>query len=240
MVVGVFAYHRAMGGDDGDFEVVDFGKLFTLGVGGTRHTSEFFVHAEEVLVGNRGQGDVFLAGTDSFFGFDGLMQPITPTSTSHFAAGKFIDDDHFAIGFDDIIVVAVVDELGAQGVFEVVGQFVIFGVIQILGLRDAQQAFHFEDALHRHLDAFGAWVNHEVAIGVEFVFFDLVWGKLARCQVAHQLSKPLVFLAAFLSWSRNNQRCAGFVNQNIVDFVDNGKIEGALYQLLLFKHHVVA
>ena len=72
-VTHVLAHHGSMRGDDGDFEVVDFGEFFPLGVSGTGHAAQLFVHAEEVLVGDGGQGDVFLAHAHAFFGLDRLV-----------------------------------------------------------------------------------------------------------------------------------------------------------------------
>jgi hypothetical protein len=77
-------------------------------------------------------------------------------------------------------VVTVVNELAARHFRDNGSIRNIWDHTEFSSLGDAQQPLYFEDALHGHLDAFGAWVNHEVTIGVEVIFFDFVRGKFAR------------------------------------------------------------
>ena len=50
--------------------------------------AELLVEAEVVLEGDGGEGLVFLADVDAFFGFDGLVQAIGPAAAGHEAAGE--------------------------------------------------------------------------------------------------------------------------------------------------------
>ena len=47
-----------VGGDGQDLQLVDLVELLRLGQGGTGHAGQFFVHAEVVLQGDGGVGDV--------------------------------------------------------------------------------------------------------------------------------------------------------------------------------------
>ena len=120
------------------------------------------------------------------------------------------------------------------------GQLVVLRIVQVFVAGDAQQALHLEDTLLGELHTLGAQINHEVALRVfNVVFFDLV-GRIRTCrQITHQRGKSAVFLATLLGWARDNQRCACFVDENVVDFVNNCVVEWPLNELLFFEYHVV-
>ena len=59
-------------------------------------------------------------------------------------------------------------------------------------------------------------------------------------QMRNNLVNADVFFGGILGGAGNNQRRAGFVNQNGIDLVDNGIVEIALHHFLAGKLHIVA
>src|SRR5215467_7515490 len=139
----VLANHGLVGWNADDIQLVDFIEFLRLGEGGTGHAGEFFVEAEEVLEGDCGERVVFTLDLDAFFGFDGLVETFAVATAGHQAPCKLIDDDDLAI-FDDIIFVALEDDLSLDGVLHVARQIEIAFVVDVL---DTGQAFKLFDAV---------------------------------------------------------------------------------------------
>ncbi len=115
-----------VGGDGQDFQLVDLGEFFRFGEGRTGHTGQLVVHAEVVLQGDGGVGDVFRLHLDALFGLHGLVQPFGPAPPRHKTAGEFIHNHHLA-RLHQIILVFLVEELGAQGLFQIAQGAGLFG-----------------------------------------------------------------------------------------------------------------
>ena len=118
-VLILHADHRPVGGDHGDFELVDLLELGRFGFGRTGHAGQLLVHAEVVLEGDGGERLILALDLDAFLGFDGLVQTIAPAAAGHQAAGELVDDDHFAV-LHDVILVALEEHVGLQRLLDVV------------------------------------------------------------------------------------------------------------------------
>ncbi len=181
--VGVLeAAHRLVGGDDDDVELVDLVELGGLGFRGSGHAGELFVEAEIVLEGDGGEGLIFLADVDAFFGLDRLVEAIGPAAAGHEAAGELVDDDDFgALGavFDDILHVAPVEGVGFDGGLDVVLEVPVFNVGDVA---DAEEFFDLLPAVVGDGDGFVLFVD-DVVFGEDlgFALLDLfaedqAWG----------------------------------------------------------------
>ncbi len=84
-------------GNGHDFQFVDLVELGRFGFRRSGHAGELVVHAEIILEGDGGEGLVLALDLHAFFGFDGLVQAVRPAAAGHLAAGKFVDDHHFAV-----------------------------------------------------------------------------------------------------------------------------------------------
>ena len=102
---------RAIGRNSDHVELVDFVEFFGFGHRGTGHAADFLVELEVILQSNRGQRLRFLFDFHAFFGFDCLMQTITPLASLHQTTGEFVDDDDLAI-FDDVVHVTLIQIMG--------------------------------------------------------------------------------------------------------------------------------
>ena len=113
-----------------DRELVGVAELGGLGLGGTGHAGELLVHAEVVLQGDRRPGVVLLLDAHALFGLDRLVQSVGPSSTVEGAPGELVDDLHLA-GVDQVLLVAVVELLGAQGLAQLVHVVRRDGVVEV-------------------------------------------------------------------------------------------------------------
>ncbi len=134
--------HRHVGRDGHDRQVVGAGKLRCFGLGGAGHAGELVVEAEVVLEGHRGPGVILLFDGDPLFGLDRLMQAVGPAPAFEDATGELVDDLHFAVG-DDVVLVPPVELLGLEGL----GQLVhVVGGHQVVQVVDPQGPLNPLDA----------------------------------------------------------------------------------------------
>ena len=230
----VHANHRPVGGDDHHFQPVDALELGRLGVGGAGHARELVVHAEQVLEGDAGQGLVVALDGHAFLRLHRLVQAVGPAPALEGTAGELVDDDHLAVA-DDIVHVALVDGMRADGGVEVVDDVDVlrvveaFVLIQDAGL--AQQALGVLLAGLGQVDLLLLLVDPVIALA----FFLFLAGQ--RGDDAVDLD---VQVGRFLGRAGNNQWRARLVDEDRVDLVDDGVVEAALVAILLGQRHVVA
>ena len=217
----VFADHRHVGGDDDDVEAVDFAEFLFFGLGGAGHAGEFFVHAEVVLEGDGGEGLALAFDFDAFFGFDGLVEAVGVAAAEHEPAGEFVDDDDFAV-FDDVVAVAFHEGVGFEGLVEVVGELDVFVFVEVF---DAEGFFGFGDAALGGGDGVGFFVDGKVFV---------------LAQSRDDFGEDVVEVGGFFARAGDDERGAGFVDEDAVDFVDDAVVERALYHLVGVDDHVVA
>ena len=219
----VLADHRAVRGDHHHFESVDLHELRRFGVGRAGHAGEFLVEAEVVLEGDRRDGLVLRAHLHAFLRFDGLVQAIRPAAARHRAAGEFVDDDHFA-GAHDVFHVALVDRMRAQRRVQVMHEADVLRVVEALAF--AQQPGLGHEPFDRFVAGFGEmrllllFVDREIAGPF---FFELL------LEPRHQRVDLDVEVFVFFGGTGDDQRRARFVDEDGVDFVDDGEREAALH-----------
>ena len=83
------------------------------------------------------------------------------------------------------------------------------------------------------------FVHREIAGGVFFAGL-LALDDLAAHQVRDDLVGLVILVGRFLARAGNDQRRAGFVDQDGIHFVDNGEVMPALHAVLQVELHVVA
>ena len=125
----VFALALAVRWNDHGLQTVDFLKLIRFGIGCTRHAADLVVQAEIILEGDRGQGLVFGLNLHTLFGFNRLVQAITPASSGHQTAGELVHDDDLAV-LHHIVLVTVVQVLRTQSRIQVVHQRDVGRIVQ--------------------------------------------------------------------------------------------------------------
>ncbi len=151
----------------------------------------------------------------AFLGLDRLVQAVAPVPAGHQAAGELVDDDDLAV-LDDVVHVALVEVVGLERVVDQVRPFHVAGRVEAL---DAGQLF-------RLAHAFVGQVG-----GVLF-FLDLeVTSPSCSCRAMWSASAYLADVV--VRRAGDDQRRAGFVDQDVVDFVDDRVVQRPLRLLLV-------
>ena len=201
--------HLAIGRDHVDVEIVDLGKLRRFRVGRAGHAAELLVHAEIVLEGDGGQRLILVGDLHAFFGFDGLVQPVAPAAARHESPGEFIDDDDLAV-FHDIVDIAFVERVGLERLDDVMDEIHMVRIVEVV---HAEQFLDPDVALFRQRGGLG------------FLFDRIV---VFRFQLRDDGVDPVIEIGGLIGRTGDDQRGAGFVDEDAVHLVHDGEVQLAL------------
>ncbi|RIH77558.1 hypothetical protein Mterra_03757 [Calidithermus terrae] len=235
-VGAVLADDLSVGRDGAHVHPVDLLELLLLGLGGAGHARDLLVEAEEVLVGDGGEGLVLALDLDALFGLDGLVQALAVAAPGHQAAGELVNDDHLAV-LHDVVAVDVVEVLGPERLGEHVGLLHVLGVEQAL---HAQQLLGLGDALHGEVHRLLLLVDGVVAGGL---LAHAGLGLLAALELLGDLGHAVVHVGGLLGRPADDERGAGLVDEDGIDLVNDGVVQRgvvAQHQEFGLHHHVVA
>ena len=163
------------------------------------------------------------------------MQALVVPAAIHEPPGEFIDNDDFPV-LHHIVDVLFHKAPGLHGLIDVVRQCGIFRVRQIL---HAEILFGLGDAGGCEGYGAGLFVHKIIAVVVVVDFLVLGLGKDLLAQRGDKPVRHFVELGGILSLAGDNQRRTGFINQDGVHLVHDGKGVAPLNQLLLVNRHVV-
>lgn len=152
--------------------------------------------------------------------------------------GELVDDLHLAV-HDDVVDIAVEEELGLQRLLQVVDQ--LAGEIGI-DIIDAQAALDFLKAALGGGNGVLGLVHDIVARGLHVLGGGehVVRHVLAALKATHGTREVLVGAGGLSAGARDNERGAGLIDQDGVDLVDDSVVVTALNTLLGASDHVVA
>ena len=223
----VLADHRAVGRDRHDAQLVDRVQLGGLGLGRAGHAGELAVHAEVVLEGDRGEGLVLVLDLDALLRLDRLVHALVVAAAGEHAAGVLVDDEDLAV-HDDVVLVALEQLLGLDGVVQVADER---GVDRLVEVLDAEVVLDLGDAGLE--DADGALLLVDLVVALAGL-------ELAALEPLGDLGELGVPLRGGVGRAADDQRRAGLVDEDRVDLVDDGEVVAALDELLHRPGHVVA
>ena len=226
LVVFVEARHRHVGRDFHDLELVDVEQFVGFGQRGTGHAGELFVHPEIVLERDRGQRLVFRLHLHMLLGFQRLMQAFGIAPALHHAAGELVDDDDLVVA-DDVILVAREQRVRAQRLVDVMNDRDVLDVVERIALELAGIAQQRFDLFHA-----GFGQRHRALLLVDLVIGLVELGK--------ERVDGVVEFRTVVERPGDDQRRARLVDQDRVDFVDDGEEVAALDHVLEPVLHVVA
>jgi hypothetical protein len=149
------------------------------------------------------------------------VQPVGPLSAFHFAAGIFVDDDDFA-AFDNVADVAFVEVMSLERVIQQVWPFHISGGVEAF---DSGQLF-------------GS--SHTFFGQVAGVFFFLDFEVDVFAQLSGDGFCAGIFFEVIVGGAGDDEWCAGFIDEDVVDFVDDGVVQRSLHLQVASGLHVVA
>ncbi len=161
-----------------------------------------------------------------FLGFQRLVQSFRITASRHHAAGEFVDDDDLAVAHD-VVLVARKQLVSAQGLIDVMHDRYVLDVVERIGLELAGVAQPSLHPLHADLG--------EIDGALLLVELVVVFGELRNVSV-----DGVVELGAIVERPGNDERRARLVDQDGVDFVDDGVDMAALHHVFEPVLHVVA
>ena len=228
---------RHVGRDYDHVQAVDLFEFKGFSISCTGHAGELVINTEVILEGGAGQGLALRFNADAFFGFDGLMVTFTPATTRHGTAGVFVNDDDLVTLHDVLHILLEHDVRTHRGV-DVVEQHQITGGIQAVTL--GQHAHFSQDAFDALHAGFGELDRPLLFVKDVVAFAGLVFDHFSASQLPGNGVHRLVHLAGIFGGARNHQRRPGFVDQDRIHLVHDGKAKAALNPLLYIQRHVVA
>ena len=249
----VFAYHRLVRRDDHHIKIVDFQEFRCFGVGGTGHTADLVIHAEEVLEGNSGQRLVLSEDLDFLLGFYSLVQPVAVPSAMENAAGELVDNLDLAVDHH-VIDVIVIESERLHRLGDIVNVFkVLIGINRtVYDMVLVQQLFHVQHPLVGEGDFLlffikfvvaallkGLGVAVEAGKGVLLVVVTGLGILLTLDQGGCDFRSTQYLGRVVLALAADDQGGSGFVDENRVDFVDDAIVMLGLDFLLGRPLHVV-
>ncbi len=209
------------------FQIVNLAELFCFRQRGACHTGQLLIHTEVILQRDGGVGYVLRLDLRAFLGFHSLVQAIAPAPTRHQASRELIDD-HNLPALNKVILIAVKDELSPQSLLQMTAQARLLWRYVFRAIRvHERHAQHLLDARQSHLG------DRDVAI----LFIQLIIFRAELFDDLRHLSIPFQIPGGR---TRDNQRRARFVDQHVIDLVNNGVMVSALDAVAQAHCHVVA
>ena len=212
--------HLSVSRNGDHIKIVNFHELGRFGHRRACHARQFLVHLEDVLQRCSRKGLRFLFDRHAFFGFDGLVKPVAPLAAFHQSPSELVDDDNLPI-LDHIVDIQLVKKVPLQGIVDQVRPFHIASGVETF---HAGKSFSLANTFvgQRHVVLF--FVNREVRF-----LFQL------PCNPISFLVTPKVQV----SRTADDQWRTCFVDQNIVDFVNDGVIQWPLALLHFSRKTIV-
>jgi len=138
------------------------------------------------------------------------VQALAPAAARHLATGELVDDDDLAV-LDDVVAVALVQGVRPQRRLEVAGQRRVV-VVEVL---DPEELLHLGDAFLGRRNGLVLEIDEEVSA----LFVTLGPADQSR----HQSGEEGVLVGRLLGLAADDERRAGFVDEDVVDLVDDGE-----------------
>ena len=76
------------------------------------HSSQLVEHAKIILDCHCGESLSLTTDLYAFFCLNCLVEPVAPSPTSHLATCEFINDHHFPVLTDDVLLILVKERVG--------------------------------------------------------------------------------------------------------------------------------
>ena len=159
-------------------------------------------------------------------GFQRLVQAFGIAPARHHAAGELVDDDDFVVA-DDVILVAGEQRMGAQRLIDVVDHRDVLDVVERLALELAGVPQQRLDLLHA-----GFGQRHRALLLVDVV--------IGLVELRQEGVDGVVEFGTVVERAGDDQRRARLVDQDRVDFVDDGVEVAALHHVFEAILHVIA
>ena len=161
------------------------------------------------------------------------MQAVTPTATWHQTPRELVHD-HDATVFDHVVHVEMEQRVRPEPLMNMVEQGHVDRVVQTAGVRRETMAEHLLRLGHAALgkrDGLVFLVDDVVAGRFELLAvlrFDIALSDRALLQPRDDAIDFVIQIGGFLGRAGDDERGARFVDQDAVDFVDDGEVMTSL------------
>src|SRR5262249_3796653 len=153
--------------------------------------------------------------------------------------GEFVNDDDFrafvAI-LDDVVLVALIEDVGAQALLNVVIELDIGRVVEV---SQVQELFDLQDTFFGEGGGAMFFIDGVIAGGVLFTRLA-PFDHFAANQLGNDAVDLVVLVGGLFTRAGNDERRARFVDEDGVYFVDDGVLVDTLDAILQAKLHIVA
>ena len=204
------------------------------------HAPELFVKAEEILESGRRQSLGLLLDLHPFLCFHSLVEPFGPAPPRHGPPRVLVDDDDLTL-LDDIVHVPAIDEARPQRRMNVMQEAKVLRSVEAVLRRQEPSGLHGLLKLFvpffEKLDLTILLVDGEVPGLLRFRL--LPRPRRPGREGSHELIDLTIEGRGILRGPRNNQGGASLVDENGVDFIDDGEEAIPLDLILRREGHVV-
>ena len=232
--------NRFIGRNRHHVHAVDIAELLFLRQSRTGHTCFLPELVKKVLESDGGQGLALPLYLHPLLGLDGLVQAVGITPPGHDTTGKLIHNQHLVV-LNHIVLVTEHQVVGPQSQNDIVLDLQILRVGIVV---DMEELLHLRHAGGSQVDHFILFIYDEITC----LLLDNAHQGIHLGQLLHivaPLHLPGQHVAHFIqgrgltALARDNQRCAGFIDQHRVHFIDDREMEPPQHQLLFVDHHIV-
>ena len=164
------------------------------------------------------------------------MQSFTVPAAEHQTAGKFVHDDDLAV-LDHIVHVAPHGAVGFDGLIDVVGDGAVFRIAQIVQM---EKLLRLGNAAGGQGGGLGLLIHNVVGVDVGvFLLLGVGFRNDEALQLADKGVCHVVKLRGLVALAGDDQRGTGFIDEDGVHLVHDGKVVAPLHQLAGIDGHIV-
>src|SRR5664280_629253 len=231
-IVRILAAHWTVCGYLEDIKSVDFLELVCFCERRSCHPGQLVIHLEKVLDRDCCQRLALLADLEPFLCLDGLVQPFRVATSIHESTRELIDNDDFRV-LDDVLAVLPEEDLCSDGVAK---------NLAIGGLLLHQRVFGNLGSTSKtgqqilgRIDCLVLLVVDVVGAGWCLIVTSGHLGANRSLQPLDECSSLVVWHVRVTTGARDDKSCPSFIDEDVVDFVDDGKVESSLLKHAVFR-----
>src|SRR5664280_2859229 len=231
-IVRILAPHWTVCGYLEDIKSVDFLELVCFCERRSCHPGQLVIHLEKVLDRDCCQRLALLAGLEPFLCLDGLVQPFRVATSIHESTRELIENDDFRV-LDDVLAVLPEEDLCSDGVAK---NLAIGGLLlQQLVFGNLGSTSKTGQQILGRIDCLVLLVVDVVGAGWCLIVTSGHLGANRSLQPLDECSSLVVWHVRVTTGARDDKSCPSFIDEDVVDFVDDGKVESSLLKHAVFR-----
>jgi len=154
------------------------------------------------------------------------VKAVRPAAPGHQAPGKLVDDDDFTI-LDHVLNVLLIERVRFDSSLDVMLQGPVFWIGDVT---DAEQLFYFFPTFIGDGDVAVLLVDNKI-LGVDLGLPGLRIDFFALFELGNDAIDLVILVGRLFAGARNDERGAGFVNQDGIHLVDDAEVMDTLHAI---------